>query len=173
MAMDFYETRILETAIAFASYLLLRGLARSVIRATLRRSVSKSREEKEVRRLLNILLFLILAVVIGAIWGLDQKEILLFATSVITVLGIAFFAEMSILSNVTACLVLFFQHPIKIGDRIRVFDGDHWVEGELKDITYFFVFIRTTEQGLISIPNSTLLKHSFHIMDAPVDGPKL
>lgn len=167
-----YQTQLMETGICFASYWLLRMATNSLIRARLVRSVFKTNEERQIQRLFNVLLLLICGTVIGAIWGMDQKEILLFATSVITVLGIAFFAEMSILSNVTACLVLFFQHPIKIGDRIRVFDGDHWVEGDLIDITYFFAFIRTTEEGLISIPNSTLLKNSFHIMEAPVDGPK-
>jgi small-conductance mechanosensitive channel len=95
---------------------------------------------------------------------MDQNKILLFATSVITVLGVALFAEMSILSNITACLVLFFQHPVKIGDRIKVYDQDHWVEGELIDITYFFVFLRTEEDGVVSIPNSVLLKETFHIV---------
>ena len=129
-----YQARLIETAIAVGTYLLLRSTARSLIRATLVRSVLKSREEKEVGRLINVLLFLVLAVVLAAIWGVEQSEILLFVSSVITVLGVALFAEMSILSNITACLVLFFQHPVKIGDRIRVFDGDNWVEGELMDL---------------------------------------
>jgi small-conductance mechanosensitive channel len=168
--MDFapYQTQLLETAIAILAYGILRLASRSLIRATLLRSVFKSREEKEVRRLFNFLLLLIAGVVISAIWGMDQSEILLFATSVVTVLGVGLFAEMSILSNITACMVLFFQHPVKIGDRIKVFDSDHWVEGELTDITYFFVFIRTEKEGVVSIPNAALLKNSFHIVD---DGP--
>lgn len=71
---------------------------------------------------------------------------------------------MSILSNITACLVLFFQHPVKVGDRIRAFDGEQWVEGELMDITYFFVFLRTDDRGIVSIPNAALLKNAFHIV---------
>jgi small-conductance mechanosensitive channel len=164
-----YQARIIETAIAVGTYLLLRFTARSLIRATLVRSVFKSREEKEVGRLINVLLFLILAVVLAAIWGVEQSEILLFVSSVITVLGVALFAEMSILSNITACLVLFFQHPVKIGDRIRVFDGDNWVEGELMDITYFFVFIRTDGEGTVSIPNAIPLKNALHIVEQAPD----
>jgi small-conductance mechanosensitive channel len=165
MPLEPYQIRIIETFIALASFLVLRYAASSVIRANLVRSVLKSREEQEVRKLLNILLAALLAIVVSAIWGVDQNKILVFATSVVTVLGVAFFAEMSILSNITACLVLFFQHPVKIGDRIRVFDQDHWVEGELLDITYFFVFIRTDEEGVVSVPNSVLLKETFHIID--------
>ncbi len=160
-----YQAQLLETAICILAYGILRLASRSLIRATLMRSVFKAKEEKEIRRLFNFLLLLIAGVVISAIWGMDQSEILLFATSVVTVLGVGLFAEMSILSNITACLVLFFQHPVKIGDRIRVFDGDQWVEGELMDITYFFVFIRTEQEGLVSVPNSALLKNAFHIVD--------
>lgn len=159
-----YRTRIFETVIAIGLFFIIRAVLRSIVRATLLRSVFKSKEEREINRLLGALLYLILAVSLAAIWGVEQGEILIFATSVITVLGVAFFAEMSILSNVTACLVLFFQHPVKLGDRIRVFDGEQWVEGELMDITYFFVFIRTDGQGTISLPNAILLKNAFHII---------
>ncbi|MEX1133180.1 MAG: mechanosensitive ion channel domain-containing protein [Flavobacteriales bacterium] len=165
MNLEPYQIRIAETAIALIAFFLIRHLTRSFIRANLVRAAFKTREEQEIRRLLNVLLVLVLAIVVSAIWGLDQSEILVFATSVFTVLGIALFAEMSILSNVTACLVLFFQHPVKIGDRLRVYDQDHWVEGELMDITYFFVFVRTENDGVVSIPNSTLLKDSFHIIE--------
>lgn len=158
------QTRLIETVIAIGLFFIILAVMRSIVRATLLRSVFKSKEEREINRLLSALMYLILAVALAAIWGVDQGEILIFATSVITVLGVAFFAEMSILSNVTACLVLFFQHPVKLGDRIRVFDGEQWVEGELMDITYFFVFIRTDEQGTISVPNATLLKNAFHIV---------
>ena len=158
------QTRLIETVIAIGLFFIILAVMRSIVRATLLRSVFKSKEEREINRLLSALMYLILAVALAAIWGVDQGEILIFATSVITVLGVAFFAEMSILSNVTACLVLFFQHPVKLGDRIRVFDGEQWVEGELMDITYFFVFIRTDEHGTISVPNATLLKNAFHIV---------
>jgi small-conductance mechanosensitive channel len=165
-----YHVRIAETAVALLGFVGLRFAVRSLIRAELVRSTLKRREAQEVNRLVTVLLGLVLAVVVSAIWGVDQGQILIFATSVVTVLGLALFAEMSILSNITACLVLFFQHPVKIGDRIRVFDQDHWVEGELLDITYFFVFVRTENDGVISIPNALLLKDTFHIVQRSDEG---
>lgn len=164
MPLEPFYLRIAETAIALLVFIVLRYSARSFIRAELKRSAHKVREAKEVARLVSALLAMVLGAVVSAIWGVDQGQILIFATSVITVLGVALFAEMSILSNITACLVLFFQHPVKIGDRIRVFDQDHWVEGELMDITYFFVFVRTEHDGVVSIPNTVLLKDTFHIV---------
>jgi small-conductance mechanosensitive channel len=165
MDLEPYHVRIAETAIALLGFAMLRLLAQRLIHAELIRSALKRREAQEVQRLATLLLALVLAIVVSAVWGVDQGQILIFATSVVTVLGLALFAEMSILSNITACLVLFFQHPVKIGDRIRVFDQDHWVEGELLDITYFFVFVRTERDGIISIANALLLKDTFHIVE--------
>lgn len=163
--MESYQTQLIETAVCLIGFAMIRYVGRYLIRNEVVRSAFKAKEEKEIMRLLNLLIFLVLAVIITAIWGVKQSEILIFATSVITVLGVAFFAEMSILSNITACLVLFFQHPIKIGDTIRVFDHEHAIEGELIDITYFFVFVRTTDRGTISIPNSVLLKSAFSVVE--------
>lgn len=164
--MDTYRTQLLETLVCLFAFFVIRYLGRYFIRNAVVRASFKAKEEKEVLRLLNLLIVLVLAVILTAIWGVKQSEILIFATSVITVLGVAFFAEMSILSNVTACIVLFFQHPIKIGDTIKLLDGDRAIEGELIDITYFFVFIRTTDKGTITMPNTALLKNSFSVVEA-------
>ena len=153
--METYRTQLLETLVCLIAFFVIRFLGRHIIRKAVVRSSFKAKEEKEIMRLLNLLIVLVLAVILTAIWGVKQSEVLIFATSVITVLGIAFFAEMSILSNITACLVLFFQHPIKIGDTIKVLDSEHAIEGELIDITYFFVFIRTADPGRATKRNST------------------
>jgi len=156
-----YAPQLIETVVCLVAFVLIRSMGRHLIRNAVVRSAFKAKEEREILRLLNLLIVLVASVLLTAIWGVKQSELLIFATTVITVLGVAFFAEMSILSNITACLVLFFQHPIKIGDTITVFDAAHPIEGELIDITYFFVFIRTADRGTITIPNSMLLKCSF------------
>ena len=163
--MEYFQTQINESIVCLVAFLVIRYSGKYIVRNAVVRSSFKAKEEKEVMRLLNLLILLVLAVILTAIWGVKQSEVLVFATSVITVLGIAFFAEMSILSNVTACLVLFFQHPIKIGDTIKVHAGEHPIEGVLTDITYFFIFIRTSDKGTITMPNTTLLKHPFTIVE--------
>jgi small-conductance mechanosensitive channel len=161
--------QLVESALCLAAYFVLRRAGRVIVRSAVLRSSYKSSEEKGVMRLLDLLFLGLLAVTLTAIWGMEQSEILVFATSVITVLGVAFFAEMSILSNITACVVLFFQHPVKIGDRIRVQIEEQQLEGELVDMTYFFVFIRTDHGGIVSLPNAVLLKSPFTITEQPED----
>jgi small-conductance mechanosensitive channel len=81
-------------------------------------------------------------------------------TSVVTVLGIAFFAQWSILSNITSSLILFFNHPMKIGQHIKVVDKEYDLEGELIDISFFFLYIKNEKGELITIPNTVVLQKS-------------
>ena len=166
---DFIDThgpQLLETAVVLAALVGIRYALRFGMRTTILKAVAKSGEAKEVGRIINLLLVIVMAVVLTAIWGVKQSELLIFATSVITVLGIGFFAEMSILSNITAFLVLFFQHPVKIGDRIRIHDGDKEIDGELMELTYFFAHVRTDAGSTVTVPNAVLLKSPFTITQA-------
>jgi small-conductance mechanosensitive channel len=83
---------------------------------------------------------------------------MVFLTSVITVLGIAFFAQWSILSNITSSLILFFNHPLKIGQQIRVLEKDYDVDGQLIDISFFFMYLRDKDGNTITIPTSIALQ---------------
>lgn len=161
--MEIYKPQIIETIITVLVFLGLKFLLRYFVKLTVLKTYLKKGEKSEILRLFNFLLFLLFMAIILAIWGIKQENILLFASSVFTVFGVALFAEMSILSNVTACIILFFQHPVKVGDTIKVNLEGQEIEGELIEITYFFVFIKTTNQETLSIPNALLIKSSFSI----------
>jgi small-conductance mechanosensitive channel len=82
----------------------------------------------------------------------------------LAVLGIGFFAQWSILSNITASFILFFYHPIRIGHRIKIIDKDYnWV-GEVKNITAFYFFIETDAGENISLPNSLVMQKGIEIL---------
>ena len=130
---------------------------------TVLNSYFKNVERKDILKIINLFLFVIFCIIIIAIWSVKQSQILVFVSSILTVLGVALFAEMSILSNLTACIILFFQHPIKIGDTIKISSEGQDIEGELTDISYFFIFVKTPDKGTLTIPNSLLLKSSFLI----------
>ena len=103
-------------------------------------------------------------IVLAGVWGLEQNEIAVFASTILTALGIAFFAQWSLLSNITSSIILFFNHPLKLGDRIRILDNDYPFEGEITDLTYFFVYVKTKDEEIVSIPNSILLQKSVSII---------
>lgn len=166
--MQAYHAQLIETGIAIALFIGSRLITKKFVSLIIKNTYFKSTEGKDVTRLLNLLLFTIFSIILIAIWSVKQENILLFASSLLTVFGVALFAEMSILSNITACLILFFQHPIKVGDQIAVNHEGNEVEGELIDITYFFVFVKTKDRGVYTIPNAALLKSSFSVLESKV-----
>jgi small-conductance mechanosensitive channel len=82
----------------------------------------------------------------------------------VTVLGIAFFAQWSILSNITAGLVIFFNHPLRLGDQIRITEKDYLVEGKLVSISFFFLHIVTKNGEEVTIPNSMALQKTIAVI---------
>jgi small-conductance mechanosensitive channel len=107
----------------------------------------------------NILLFLLSLIFLSIIWGIDQREILVFASSIFAIIGVALFAQWSILSNITAGIIVFFSFPYRIGDKIKILNKDYPVEGVIEDIALFYLFIRDDQGFLTTIPNNFVLQN--------------
>jgi small-conductance mechanosensitive channel len=80
------------------------------------------------------------------------------------ILGIAFVAQWSLLSNITAGLILFFNHPLKIGDHIKILEKDFIIEGIVNDISFFFIHIKTENNEKITISNTVILQKTISIV---------
>jgi len=104
-------------------------------------------------------------VLLTEVWGFTQNEIVLFASTILAALGIAFFAQWSLLVNVTSSILIFFNHPLKLGDYIRVLNKDYHYEGEVTEMNYFFVHLKTNDNEINSIPNSHFFEKSFSVTE--------
>ena len=104
----------------------------------------------------SIYFFAILGFVI--IWGLDFRHLGLFMSSIFAVIGIAFFAQWSILSNITSGVIMFFTFPYKIGDYIVIHDKEAPLEGLIEDIKTFHIILHTKNNEIITYPNSMMLQ---------------
>ena len=150
--------QIIETGILGAIVIVVKIFSGSAVNRILSRIDFDIKRKKITLRIINLFLFIFITVTLISIWNIDKKDLIVFLTSVVTVLGIAFFAQWSILSNITSSLILFFNHPLKIGQSIRVLDKEYDVEGKLVDISFFFMYIRNEEGYLITIPTSVALQ---------------
>jgi small-conductance mechanosensitive channel len=159
--------KIIESIIVFA----LGTLIKVVITNSLRKiRVKYGFQRTRVLILNKIITFLIYStviVVIAFIWGVDEKQLLIYVSSFLTILGIAFFAQLSILSNITAGLILYVNYPVKIGDSITILEKDNNTTGEIKDIGAFFITLQTPEKELITIPNSIILQKNIKYSPQP------
>ncbi|AOW19817.1 mechanosensitive ion channel domain-containing protein [Urechidicola croceus] len=160
-----YKIQLLSTAILLLVLLIIFQLIKRAIKKfTLIKSIEINRR-KIILNLTYLILYLILAIGLAIIWGVDLDQFMLFITSILAVLGVGFFAQWSILSNLTASVILFFNHPVRIGDRIKILDKDfNWV-GEVKDITGFYLFMKTDDGENITIPNSLVMQKGIEILE--------
>lgn len=138
------------------------------LRIIITKSLSKIRKKFDfqknrvviVNKIITIQIYIAIVVIVSFIWGVEKEELFLFISSFLTILGIAFFAQWSILSNITAGLILFVSYPIKIGDTITIIEKDNNITGEIKDIGAFIITLKINETELVSVPNSIILQKS-------------
>jgi small-conductance mechanosensitive channel len=155
---ELYKVQIIETLILIGIIVLVKIIANKSVGRILNRLDFDLQRKRISLKIINLFIILTTALILAGIWNIDQAELMVFITSVITILGIAFFAQWSILANITSSLILFFNHPLKIGEEIEVLDKEYSVQGKLEDISFFFMHIRTPEGELITIPNSLALQ---------------
>ncbi|MCF8464651.1 MAG: mechanosensitive ion channel family protein [Flavobacteriales bacterium] len=156
--MEEYQIKLVESVIALAGYFVSHRVAKRIIEsAAITYSYPKPRV-KVMMKIVNILFFLLFASFILFIWGVNQNELVYFITSLLTVVGIAFLAQWSILSNITASLVIFFNHPVKIGDTIIVVDKEFNIEGRVSDIGIFFLIVKDEHGDQITIPTNLFMQ---------------
>ena len=110
------------------------------------------------KKFFTMFLFSILFLAITFIWGIDIRGVLIFASSFFAVVGIALFASWSVLSNITSSLIIFFSFPYKIGDVIRIKDGDNSVEGRIADMTLFHIQIKDDDKNITTYPNNLAIQ---------------
>jgi len=118
-----------------------------------------------IKKFFSFAVYLAVLLSFSLIWGIDFRGALIFASSFFAVVGVAFFASWSILSNITAGIILFFSFPYQLGDKIKLLDGDNTVSGMLVDITMFNLQIEDGSGNIATIPNNlvvqkTMIKYS-------------
>jgi small-conductance mechanosensitive channel len=156
--MNIPELQIVGTIVTLVVYAILRGVAGKFIDKTVATGSMQKTRGKIVKKAVNLLLLLLVFTIISILWGVEKGELAVFIGSVLAVIGIALFAQWSILSNITAGIILFFNHSVKLDDTIAVVDKDFNIEGRISDIGLFFVILKTESGEKISVPNNVFIQ---------------
>ena len=159
------DIQIIETLIVIVAYIVCFFMTKVTVNKFLKNTQLQRGRRKIMIKAFNLISLFAAILLIGAIWGLKQNQIALFTSIILTALGIAFFAQWSLLSNITSSIILFFNHPLKIGDTIEILDKDYTIEGEISDLTYFFVHLKLSNDKIITIPNSLILQKSVAVIE--------
>lgn len=157
------DIKIIESIIAIAIFFILR-LATVKLLERVQKNYDYSKYRlRPVLKFVNLSIFIILLIVLVAVWGVEQSNILTFITSVLTVVGIALVAQWSILSNISSALVIFISHPVKLGESITILDKEFNIKGKVSDIGLFYVILKTETSEKITIPNNLFLQKATKI----------
>ena len=159
-----YIYQIVATAIGLLVFTALRYLVNSIIEKFGKRAGFAVTRTHLVKKYIDYFIYMLAILTIVSIWGIKTEQLFLFITSVLTVIGVAFFAQWSILSNITAGIIVFFSSPFKIGDTIRILDKDFPIEAKIVDIKSFYTLLKTAEGQEITLPNNLLLQKGIEII---------
>ncbi len=151
----------LQIGLIVISILVLIVVMNITKRITKKITLVKKLEPNRKKVVLNAFYFIYYVLFITSviiILGIDLERLTIFLSSVLAILGIAFVAQWSLLSNLTASIIIFFYHPLKIGDKVKMLDGDLGFVGVVKNITGFYVLIENDKKQEVTIPNSLVLQ---------------
>ncbi|MFT7071583.1 mechanosensitive ion channel domain-containing protein [Patiriisocius sp. Uisw_017] len=162
--MEYYQYQILKSVIAIAVLVILRT---SLLIATKRFAQKIERLEKRTNLIIKHINFgfiFLLFVSLFFIWGVEISDLGLVMSSVFAVVGIGFFAQWSILSNITSGIIMFFIFPYKIGDFIKLYDKENDFEGTIEDIKTFHIIIKGASGDFMTYPNSMMLQKGVSVV---------
>ena len=148
-------------------------LALGIFQFILKKAAEKVGHKSEIHitrtrlmfKYINILITLIATFLLALAWGVGVGDLALLFSSVFAVIGVALFAIWSMLSNITAGIILFFSFPYKIGSRIKIHDKDMPVEAVIEDIKAFHLHLRTLDGELITYPNNLILQKPVSLIE--------
>ncbi|MEL0650892.1 MULTISPECIES: mechanosensitive ion channel domain-containing protein [unclassified Algibacter] len=159
--MQFFETfknELINTAIVLVVLLIIRSLIHFVITKIGHTSGINDARIRLIRRYITVTLFLIAILIESLIFGVEVRDLAVVFSSVFAVIGIALFAIWSILSNITSGIIMFFNFPYKVGDKIEIHDKDFPIKAIIEDIRAFQIHLRLDNGNLVTYPNNLMLQ---------------
>ena len=159
--MEWYQESLIQSAALLIIYFITKRITFQLINKTMFNQQLLKTRGAILKRVLNVVLMSLSLVFILLIWGVDKSELALFVGSTLTIVGVAFFAQWSLLSNITASAILFFNHPVRINDYISILEGKEYViEGTITGIGLFFITLETEKGEELTLPNNVFIQKS-------------
>lgn len=165
--MEFLKLYLREeiiTGIVLVIFLVLRAMNARIVRRYAKVGEIIEHRASLVIKYINFIILVFALIIILAVWGVRPQNLFITFSSIFTVIGVAMFAQWSMLSNVTAGIILFFASPFKIGDTISIFDKEFPIIAEIEDIKGIYTYLKTKEGEKIVYPNSLLLQKGISII---------
>jgi small-conductance mechanosensitive channel len=159
------KTLLLLVIILVGYFIGKKALTKLVNTAGKERNISAKRVHY-VNSFISIIWTAIIIITIISLSGIGFNDFGLILGSAFALLGVALFAQWSILSNITASIIVFFLFPYRVGDYVKIIDGENSIEGVIKEITLFHVILTDIDQSITTYPNSMVFQKAVKINPA-------
>jgi small-conductance mechanosensitive channel len=153
--------KLIQSVVIIIAYITTKTLILKLVNKTLLEKFIQESRGRIIRRVINAILTLVSIIVLLLIWGVKQSDLAVLIGSVFTIIGVAFVAQWSLLSNITSGIILFFNHSVKLNDAIIILEGkDYAIEGKIINIGLFFITLETADKETITLPNNVFILKS-------------
>ncbi len=153
-------SQLVLTLLTFIMYLLFRRFISMVVIQRADKNNFDDKRATYIKKTIRWVVWLVLIVFLGIIWEVSLEGLSVYIASVLTIVGVGLFATWSIVSNITASVILFFFFPFRIGSRVKIVDGDNSAEGEVIGLSLFSIQIRREDGQDIYYPNNLAIQKS-------------
>jgi small-conductance mechanosensitive channel len=162
----YYSLPLIESIVLILILLIIRVVLKKTVRNFAKKIERLEHRTGLIMKHVDFAIFFLIVLGLILIWGVDFRNLGLVMSSVFAVIGIAFFAQWSILSNVTSGVIMFFTFPYRIGDYIKIHDKEMPCEGIIEDIKTFHIILHTKDNEIVTYPNSMMLQKGVSIIRA-------
>lgn len=158
--MEIYYTKIIESLVVFFLFILIRLITNKFINKAIINKITQKSRSQLIKKAINFIVITVCLIILLIIWGVKQSDLAVFIGSILTVIGVAMVAQWSLISNITASILIFFNHSIKIGDKISIMENkDYEIRGVIMDIGLIFTTLNTLEfDEEITLPNNIFIQ---------------
>ena len=169
------QYKLILTVIALLSFPLLLKLTKKLLEKAIRGKVDLHRKYRAELLLKIILAFVMLCLVL-VFWGIELRGLLVLGSSLFAMLGVALFAAWSLLSNLTAFLLMFIQNDCRVGYWVRIVDGANAIEGRIIEMGLMNVLLEHVDGHRVIYPNNLFVTRPVLVLNTepkPTKAPKI
>jgi small-conductance mechanosensitive channel len=147
------QYKLVVTVVALLLYPLLLKVTEKLLEKTIKGKIDVHRKYRAELLLKIILAFVMLCLVL-VFWGIELRGLLVLGSSLFAMLGVALFAAWSLLSNLTAFLLMFIQNDCRVGFWVRIVDGANSIEGRIVEMGLMNVVLEHIDGHRVIYPNN-------------------
>jgi small-conductance mechanosensitive channel len=165
MISESLQYKLIISGIILVSLLIIRFTTHFTVTKVARKNGINDARIRLIRRYITVTLLLVAILIESLVFGTEFHDIAVIFSSVFAVIGIGLFAIWSILSNITSGIIMFFNFPYKVGDKIEIHDKDFPIKAIIEDIRAFQLILRLDNGDLVTYPNNLMLQKAVTLIE--------